>query len=57
MISECNVGQELRRKDPNSPEPFPVRILEEFIALRLDLEIPIMIKILKDACVYKEATH
>jgi hypothetical protein len=30
-------------------------ISEEFIALQLDLEIPVVIKILKDSSVYKEA--
>ena len=32
-------------------------ILEEFIALQLDLEIPVVIKILKDLDVYKETGH
>jgi hypothetical protein len=32
-------------------------ILEEFIALQLDLEIPVVIKILKDLGVYREAGH
>ncbi len=32
-------------------------ISEEFIALQLDLEIPIVIKILKDSSVYKEAAQ
>jgi hypothetical protein len=32
-------------------------IPEEFIALQLDLEIPVAIKILKDLQVYKETGH
>jgi hypothetical protein len=32
-------------------------IPEEFIALQLDLEIPVVIKILKDFGVYKEAAQ
>jgi hypothetical protein len=32
-------------------------IPEEFIALQLDLEIPIVIIILKDSGVYREAGH
>jgi len=32
-------------------------ISEEFIAMQLDLEIPVVIKILKDLEVYKEAGH
>jgi len=32
-------------------------IPEEFIALQLDLEIPVVIKILKDLEVYKETGH
>jgi hypothetical protein len=32
-------------------------IPEEFIALQLDLEIPVVIKILKDSGVYREAGH
>jgi hypothetical protein len=30
---------------------------EEFIAMQLDLEIPVVIKILKDLDVYKESGH
>jgi hypothetical protein len=32
-------------------------ISEEFIAMQLDLEIPVVIKILKDLEVYKETGH
>lgn len=32
-------------------------IPEEFIALQLDLEIPVVIEILKDLEVYKESGH
>jgi hypothetical protein len=32
-------------------------ISEEFIALQLDLEIPVVIKILKELDVYKETGH
>lgn len=32
-------------------------IPEEFIAMQLDLEIPVVIKILKDLDVYKETSH
>lgn len=32
-------------------------IAEEFIAMQLDLEIPVVIKILKDLSAYKEAAQ
>ena len=32
-------------------------IAEEFIALQLDLEIPVVIKILKELDVYRETEH
>jgi hypothetical protein len=35
----------------------PSGISEEFIALQLDLEIPVVIKILKELDVYKETAH